>query len=149
MQALPVVQALAQATQWRIAHESPELTVLEVAEGLRDNRTQFVEFAYIPGGVATYGAASLPEMLQLMSRIYDCSGDFYEESDCSALNTMQILSQDFRPFGIARAHPVYYLTSTLPLQNLSVEILREMALALAYVADTYEFNLYEDRRDNF
>lgn len=149
MRALSIIQELAESTQWPIAHQSPELTVFEIAEGLRDNRTQFVEFAYIAGDVYRYGAANLPEMLQLISRIYECSGDFYEESDCTALNTMQILSQDFRPFGIARAHPVYYVTCTLPLSNLSIEILREMALALAYVADTYEFNLHEDRRDQF
>jgi len=134
---------------WRCVHASPELTVVEITEGLQNSRTQFVEIAYIPRGVMHYGAGTLPALLQIRSRVFERSGAHYDHDSAEPLNTMAILSNDFQPFGIIRLHPHYFIACTTITDGLTPATLSDLILSAAAIGDQFERNLHGVDHDRF
>lgn len=57
------------------------------------------------------------------------------------LNSMMILCNDFGPLGSRRSHPFDDVTWLYPYSSIEEDELRESVLAMAQIADTYEFNM--------
>jgi len=149
MNAAQLVSSTVSQAGWRCVHASPELTVVEIEEGLPDGRSQFVEISYIPGGVAHYGAGTLPALLQIRSRVFERSGAHYDHDSAEPLNTMAILSNDFQPFGIIRLHPHYYIACTTIIDGLTPTTLSDLILSAGAIGDQFERNLHGVDHDRF
>ena len=148
MSLVNLLSELAAGARWRrVVHQEPTLLVVEVAEGLRNDRTQFVELAAMPHGsvqISRGGGATrltLPHLLQIRSRVAQCSGGFYDPEDPEVIKTIDVILNDFQLFGSVRIHPFYYATLTIPASSASVEDIETLALATAYIADQIELNL--------
>lgn len=104
-------------------------------------RTQLVELHPVTSDEMTsVGQGKYPDGLWINARFAVEEGPFYGPPTVD-LNTMMILCNDFGPLGIRRGHPFYYVTWLYPYSGIQENELRESILAVAQIADTYEFNL--------
>lgn len=142
-------------TRWKCVHKDALLVVVEVSEGIRRGRSQFVEVQGLPAGVATIareeGATELvlPQMLQIRSRVAECSGDFYDPDPQELRRTIDVVLNDFQLFGSVRIHPFHYVTATIPSANVSDFDLETLVLTVAYIADKIELTLSRGESDQF
>ena len=149
MSAADLVATTVAQSGWQSVYSKPELTVVEISDGLQSGRTQFVEIAFTPGLITRYGAGTIPAMLQVRTRVMKRTGNHYDHDEADSLNCMAILSNDFQPFGIARIHPYYYVSCTTILDGLTPAVLMDLVLAAAAVGDQFELNLSAGGLDEF
>lgn len=156
MKVAELLDAVEASPKWQsIVFRDDAMVVVEVDEGLRDGRTQYVEVYGTPKGdpiIRRTGAVlRLPDRIQLVTRVAWQAEALFDDNDedDEIARTIGRVLWDFKSFGHVRLPPYHCVTTTMPARGLTLRDLETMILAIGYIGDVAEHAVFAGEVDDF